>query len=56
MTCSLLFEEDGKVKLLLTPADEGMPAELRARCPNAGCLFVADTDIETLPPVEVLRV
>ena len=55
VTCPLLFEEGGAVKLLLTTADEGMAPELRAKCPNAGCLFVADTGLSALPPAEVVR-
>jgi sugar lactone lactonase YvrE len=49
VTCPLLFEENGGVQLLLTTADEGMPAELRANCPNAGCLFISDTTMPSLP-------
>ena len=55
VTCPLLFEEAGAVKLLLTTADEGMAPELRAKCPNAGCLFVADTGLPAVPPAEVVR-
>ncbi|HVK17438.1 MAG TPA: SMP-30/gluconolactonase/LRE family protein, partial [Fimbriiglobus sp.] len=40
VTCPLLVEQDG-VKLILTTAVEGMPAEMRAKCPHAGALFVA---------------
>ena len=56
VTCPLLFEDAGKVKLLLTTADEGMTPDLRARCPNAGCLFVGDTALSAVPPAEVVRV
>jgi sugar lactone lactonase YvrE len=56
VTCPLLFEDEGKVKLLLTTADEGMAPELRAKCPNAGCLFVADTALSAVPAAEVVRV
>ena len=56
VTCPLLFEDGGAVKLLLTTADEGMALELRARCPNAGCLFVADTGLSALPPAEIVRI
>lgn len=55
VTCPLLFEDGGAMKLLLTTADEGMTPELRARCPNAGCLFVADTGLSAVPPAEVVR-
>jgi sugar lactone lactonase YvrE len=55
VTCPLLFEQNG-VKLILTTAVEGMPPEMRARCPNAGCLFVADTTLAAAPSGEVVRV
>jgi hypothetical protein len=44
------------VKLVLTTAVEGMPPEMRSRCPNAGCLFVADTALTGVPVAEVVRV
>jgi sugar lactone lactonase YvrE len=56
VTCPLLVEQDGKVQLILTTAVEGMPPEMRARCPNAGCLFVADTALTGVPAAEVVRV
>ena len=48
VTCPQLVEVDGKVKLVLTTADEGMEPELRSKNPNAGCLFIADTDFDGL--------
>jgi sugar lactone lactonase YvrE len=55
VTCPLLAQRSDGVKLYLTTAVEGMPADLRSRCPNAGCLFVADTQLETCPaPQEVV--
>jgi sugar lactone lactonase YvrE len=56
VTCPLLVQRPNGVQLVLTTAVEGMPADLRARCPNAGCLFTADTNIEQVPPAEVVRV
>ncbi|MFO0912350.1 MAG: SMP-30/gluconolactonase/LRE family protein [Pirellulales bacterium] len=44
VTCPQLIRHQGGVKLVLTTADEGMPAELRARCANVGALFIAPTD------------
>ena len=32
-----------------------MPAEMRAKCPNAGCLFIADTQLTSVPAPEVVR-
>lgn len=55
VTCPLLVDQGG-VKLVLTTAVEGMPPEMRARCPNAGCLFVADTGLTRAPAAEVVRV
>jgi sugar lactone lactonase YvrE len=55
VTCPLLLNHDGGIKLILTTATEGMPADLRAKCPNAGCLFLADTGLRDLPRPELLR-
>jgi sugar lactone lactonase YvrE len=42
-------------RLILTTAIEGMPEEMRANCPNAGCLFIGDIDPPALPVSEVMR-
>lgn len=55
VTCPLLVKRPDGVRLLLTTATEGMPAEMRARCPNAGSIFVADTSFTHLPDPEVVR-
>jgi sugar lactone lactonase YvrE len=55
VTCPLLVKRPDGVKLILTTATEGMPAEMRARCPNAGCLFIADTQLATCPEPELVR-
>jgi sugar lactone lactonase YvrE len=55
VTCPLLVQRPDGVKLILTTATEGMPADMRAKCPNAGCLFIADTDLASCPPPEVVR-
>jgi sugar lactone lactonase YvrE len=52
VTCPMLYEETGRVRLLLTTAEEGMPEELRTKCPNAGCLFTAETAMTALPAGE----
>ena len=49
VTCPCLFQSVDGVKLLLTTATEGMPAEMRARCPNAGALFLAETGLASFP-------
>lgn len=43
-TCPQLIEHAGRIRLVITTADEGMPDSLRAIAPKAGCLFIADTD------------
>ncbi len=48
VTCPQLVEHEGKIKLVLTTADEGMDSELRAKNTNAGCLFIAETDFTGL--------
>jgi sugar lactone lactonase YvrE len=56
VTCPLLVKRSDGVKLILTTATEGMPAEMRARCPNAGCLFIADTQLATCPEPELVQI
>lgn len=56
VTCPLLVRRPDGVKLVLTTAVEGMPADQLARCPNAGCLFVADAAGCEPPPEEVVVV
>ena len=48
VTCPQLIQRHGRTELVLTTADEGMSPELRAKCPQAGCLFIAETDFEGL--------
>lgn len=55
VTCPVLVRLEGGVRLVLTTATEGMPAEMRARCPNAGRLFVADTELTHYPAPGVVR-
>jgi sugar lactone lactonase YvrE len=55
VTCPLLVKRPDGVKLILTTATEGMPVEMRAKCPNAGCLFIADTRLAMCPEPEVVR-
>ncbi|HEV3440289.1 MAG TPA: SMP-30/gluconolactonase/LRE family protein [Gemmata sp.] len=51
VTCPLA---DG-TQLILTTAIEGMPAEMLAKCPNAGCLFKADVKLASCPVAEAVR-
>jgi sugar lactone lactonase YvrE len=55
VTCPLLVKRPDGVKLILTTATEGMPDDMRAKCPNAGCLFIADTQLADIPAPEVVR-
>jgi sugar lactone lactonase YvrE len=55
VTCPLLVKRPEGVKLILTTATEGMPADMRAKCPTAGCLFIADTQLADCAPPEVVR-
>jgi sugar lactone lactonase YvrE len=55
VTCPVLVKLGGGVKLVLTTATEGMPADTRAKCPNAGRLFVADTQLADCPAPGVVR-
>ena len=48
VTCPQLIQADDGVKLVLTTADEGMESALREKNPNAGCLFIGDTDFKGL--------
>ncbi len=45
-TCPALIPHQGQLKLLITTAVEHMSPADQQRCPNAGKLFLADTDIE----------
>ena len=44
VTCPQLIRHNGRVRLALTTAVEHMPPEQQAVHPNAGCLFVGDTN------------
>tara|TARA_R110002049_G_scaffold285698_1_gene466747 strand:- start:155175 stop:156134 length:960 start_codon:yes stop_codon:yes gene_type:complete len=44
-TCPALVRFDGSIKLVITTAVEHMTPEDQAACPNAGRLFIGDTDI-----------
>ena len=55
VTCPLLVGHEGRVRLVLTTATEGMPGEMRPSCPEAGSLFWAETSIASLPASESIR-
>ena len=49
VTCPEFARLDGKVSLLFTTAEEGMPPETRALAPHVGAIYVAETPFEELP-------
>ncbi len=51
-TCPALVRHDGKLQLVITTAAEHMDSDKRKACPNAGRLFIAETEFEA--PVEPL--
>lgn len=55
VTCPLLVKRPDGVKLILTTATEGMPTDLREKCPEAGNLFIADTSLADGPKPEVVK-
>lgn len=53
-TCpALLPMPDGSVKLIITTAVEHMPEERQGQSPSAGGLFIADTDFDQTPALQV---
>lgn len=55
VTCPALVELDGRVRLVLTTATEGMAYELRERCPEAGNLFIAETSHARIAGTQLIR-
>jgi sugar lactone lactonase YvrE len=55
VTCPLIWERQGQVKLVVTTADEGMAPEVAAVAPHAGSLFIADTSLKSIPATEFVR-
>jgi len=55
VTCPQLLDIDGRIRLVLTTADEGLTPEQRQRHTNAGCLFIADTSFQSLPETPVFQ-
>lgn len=45
-TCPALVRHEGKIKLIITTAVENMTAEDQEACPNAGRIFMGDTDFD----------
>jgi sugar lactone lactonase YvrE len=55
VTCPALVKQDGRIHLIATSATEGMPDDMRAQCPNAGSLFIAETFLDKMPETQTLR-
>jgi sugar lactone lactonase YvrE len=55
VTCPLLVQQGSGVNVIFTTATEGMPAELREKCPYAGNLFIANTSLTNAPPEVLVR-
>jgi len=49
VTCPQLLRFGNEIKLVMTTAAENMNSQKLAKHANAGCLFVGQTDFETLP-------
>lgn len=56
VTCPQLIRLQGGICLLLTTAVEHMPSEQQARHPNAGCLFVGETEFSAIGDQPVFSV
>jgi len=56
VTCPQLVDFNGRIQLVLTTADEGMTPEQQARHVNAGCLFIGETDFDSLPETPVFEI
>lgn len=50
VTCPEFASINGQTKIIFTTADEGMPAEIRAIAPGAGCLYMADVPADFKVP------
>ncbi len=55
VTCPLLMRTGGHVKLILTTAAEHMSADKHKRHPDAGCIFIAETEFDGVPDQPVFR-
>ncbi len=49
-TCPMLIGINGRVTLVMTTAVEHMDQARQQSCPNAGCLFVGETDFDRVTP------
>ena len=56
VTCPQLVRVDGSVKLVLTTAIEDMPAEMLKRHSNSGCLFIGETEFDSLPDTPMFEI
>jgi sugar lactone lactonase YvrE len=56
VTCPQLINLDGEIKLVLTTAVENMSEVQKLNSTNAGCLFLANTDFNSLPDQPVYHI
>lgn len=56
VTCPQLVRIDGRVKLILTTADEGLTPAQQAQHINAGSLFSSETNFTSLPETPIFAV
>ena len=56
VTCPQLVQVGGSVKLVLTTAVEDMPAEMLERHSNSGCLFIGETEFDSLPDTPIFEI
>lgn len=56
VTCPQLVRHEANLRLILTTAVEHMTAEEVARHPNAGCLFIAETNFSQFPQHPVFEI
>lgn len=56
VTCPLAFTAKGRLVVIFTTAVEGMSDEIKAASPNAGCLFMAESQVPAQPIAEFVRI
>jgi sugar lactone lactonase YvrE len=56
VTCPQLVRIDGSVKLVLTTAIEDMSVEKQEQYSNSGCLFIGETEFDSLPDTPSFQV
>ncbi|MGV3484424.1 MAG: SMP-30/gluconolactonase/LRE family protein [Planctomycetaceae bacterium] len=52
-TCPQLIALNSRIALVMTTAAENMDDATLAACPNAGCLFIGETDFDRVTPMPI---